>query len=71
MLGWDVLKELTGMYLHRLNETAMNRSEWKQLVKRIASSRQQLDGSNTHTNTSHTLPPTCMPPHMLFEFLPR
>ena len=29
----DVLKEFTGMSLHQLNETAMNRSEWRSFVR--------------------------------------
>ena len=41
----DVLKEFTGMSLHQLNETAMNRSEWRSFVQRIARSRKRLDGT--------------------------
>ena len=41
----DVLKESTGMSLHQLNETAMNRSECRWFVQRIAKSRLQLDGT--------------------------
>ena len=41
----DVLKEVTGMTLHQLNETAVNRSEWRSFVQRIARSRKRLDGT--------------------------
>ena len=39
----DVLKEFTGMSLHQLNQTAMNRSEWRSFVQRIARSCKRLN----------------------------
>ena len=41
----DALKELTGMSLHQLDETSMNRSEWRSFVQRIARSCKRLDGT--------------------------
>ena len=38
-INWDFLP------LHQLHEAAMNRSEWRLLVQKIARSRQQLDAT--------------------------
>ena len=41
----DSLKDITGMTLYELKETAMNRVDWRMFVQRIAKSRQRLDGT--------------------------
>ena len=46
----DELKEITRMSLQQLNETIMNRSEWRLFDQRIARSRQRLVATKqTHT----------------------
>ena len=41
----DLLKESTGMSLHQLNETAVNRLAWRSFVQRIARSRKGFDNT--------------------------